>query len=692
MTRLATFEKLLEPASIGSVKTRNRIIKTAQGTHYSNDNHFHMNQRTLAFYEALARGGVGLIIVESPSVDHPAGGDRHRLDDDKYIDGYRELTKVIHKHGCPTFLQLYHNGPMGRPGSQYLVAASPVMLKSDTDMHNQMPRELTMPEIEELVDKFASAAVRAQKAGFDGVEINAGSSHLLHNFISPFWNRRQDVYGGSVENRARFLIQIIQETKSRLGDSFPVTVIINGIEIGQAAGIDNNKCLTAEDSRRTAKLIEKAGVNAIHVRHEWLGAHQIGWLPDLCFYPEPPVPLKSFPKEYNSRQRGAGANVYLAAGMKKTVSIPVITVGRIDPFLGERILEENKADFIGMTRPLCADPELPNKIAAGRLADVRPCTHCNTCTGSYDHTVARRCRINASMGTEHTLIEKTSKPKKVVVIGGGPAGLEAARIAALRGHEVILCEKSTRLGGLLPLASVVKGVEIEDLPAVVNYFERQLHGLGVQIRLGTEATPSAIEEIRPDVVLLATGGIPTEPDIPGIKGRNVVSNAALHRKLKFYLRFLKPGTLRRLTKFWMPVGQRVVILGGTLHGCELAEFLVKRGRKVTVVETSETLTDGMPILMRPYLLSWLRKKGVTMITDAKYEEITDKGLTIVTKEGDKQSISADTFIPALPLTQNLQLLDRLRGFVSDIYAIGDCQNPGLIADAIADGWRIANSI
>lgn len=331
MSRLARFEKLLEPAYIGSVRTRNRIIKTAAGTHYSNDDHFHMHQRTLEFYEALARGGVGLLIVESPSVDYPAGGTRHRLDDDKYIDGFRELTKVIHKHGCPTFLQFYHNGPMGLPGQQNLVAASPVMLKADTDLHNQMPRELTIPEIEELVDKFASAAVRAQKAGFDGVEINAGSSHLLNSFISPFWNRRQDVYGGSVGNRARFLVQIIQETKRRLGDSFPVTALISGIEIGQAVGIDNNKCLTAEDSRRTAKLIQEAGANAIHVRNEWLGAHQAGWLPELLFYPEPPVPLKSFPKEYNWRQRGAGANVYLTAAMKKTVSIPVIIVGRIDP-------------------------------------------------------------------------------------------------------------------------------------------------------------------------------------------------------------------------------------------------------------------------------------------------------------------------------------------------------------------------
>ena len=184
MSRIERFEKLLEPAYIGSVKTRNRIIKTAAGTHYSNDNHFHMNPRTLEFYEALARGGVGLLIVESPTIDYPAAGDRHRLDDDKHIDGFRELTKVIHKHGCPTLLQFYHNGP----GSHVPLAASPVMLKSDTDMHNQMPRELTIPEIEELVNKFASAAVRAEKAGFDGIEINAGSSHLLHNFISPFWN------------------------------------------------------------------------------------------------------------------------------------------------------------------------------------------------------------------------------------------------------------------------------------------------------------------------------------------------------------------------------------------------------------------------------------------------------------------------------------------------------------------------
>jgi 2,4-dienoyl-CoA reductase (NADPH2) len=692
MSESKRFEKLLEPGYIGPVKTRNRIIKTAAGTHWSNQEHFHMNPKTLGFYEAVARGGVGLIIVESPSIDYPAAGERHRLDDDKYIDSYRELTEVIHKHGCPTFLQFYHNGPMGQPGSPYVVCSSPVVVESELDLHNQPPRELTITEIEEIVDKFASAAVRAQKAGFDGIEINAGSSHLLHNFISPFWNRRQDAYGGSVENRARFLLQIIREIKKRLGNDFPVGTIINGIEIGQGVGIDDSKCLTQEDSQRTAKLIQEAGANVIHVRNEWIGDHMAGWLPELRFYPEPPIPLESFPKVYDWSKKGAGVNRYLAAAMKKVVSMPVLTVGKIDPELAEEMLEQNQADFIGMTRPLCADPELPNKIATGRSAYVAPCTRCNTCAGPYEPPHIRHCRINASWGREQYLIEKAAKPKKVVVVGGGPGGLEAARVAALRGHQVTLFEKSSKLGGLLLLASVVKGIEIEDLPSMVRYFQNELTRLGVEIRLGKEVTPSAIEEMKPDVVILAAGGVLTEPDIPGIKGRKVVSNASLHRMLKFYLKFLSPETMNRLTKFWMPIGKKVVILGGTLHGCELAEFLIKRGRTVTIVETSENLAEGMPERVKPYLLAWLRKKGTTMITGAKYEGITDKGLTIVTKEGNRQSIDADTFIPALPLKQNTGLLEGLRGKVKDIHSIGDCQNPGLIIDAIAEGWRVANAI
>ena len=272
------------------------------------------------------------------------------------------------------------------------------------------------------------------------------------------------------------------------------------------------------------------------------------------------------------------------------VSIPVITVGRLDPELGEKALREGKADFIAMNRRLYADPEFPNKLAAGRFDDIAPCTSCTQCK---DEDAPRRCRINAAIGTEGPyVVEPAQRKKKVVVVGGGPAGMEAARIAAARGHEVILFEKSPRLGGLLPVAAMVKGLEVEDLPAIIRYLKGQITKLGVKVRLGKEATPALIEEIKPDVLILAAGGVAQPPEIPGIHGRNVVSNAELHRMLKFFLRFLGSATLRRLTRIWMPLGKKVVIIGGGIQGCELAEFLIKRGRKVTIVDSADALEKG----------------------------------------------------------------------------------------------------
>jgi len=696
------FEKLLEPYHIGPVKTRNRIIKTGASMMYWHEDELHMNERTKSYYEAIARGGVGLLIVESTTIDYPLGvrwRTRYRMDDDKFIQGMSELTQVIHRHGCPTFMQMWHDGPWQNPLFPNLppvydgppIGASPVNLNVEGDFHRDVPRVLTIPEIEEIVNKFASAAVRAQKAGFDGVDINAGSSHLMHNFLSPFWNRRQDAYGGSTENRARFLVQIIREMKKRAGKDFPVSIIINGIELGQAIGIKDSECLTAEESRKIAQILQEAGADAIQVRNHWLGYHVGGFLPDYLFFPEPPVPLKSFPKEYYWKKRGAEANILLAAAMKKVLSIPVIIVGKLDPELGEKILREGKADFIAMTRRLQADPELPNKVAAGRLEDIAPCTACGTCLDQHIQ-LARRCRINAAMGTESYTIDKAEKRKKVVVIGGGPAGMEAARVAALRGHEVILYEKASKLGGLLPLAALVKGLEIEDLPAMVRYLKTQIKKLGVKTELGKEADISVIEEIKPDVVILAAGGIPTVPEITGINKRNVISTPALHRMLKFYLRFLGPGTLRWLTRFWLPIGKRVVIIGGGIHGCEVAEFLVKRGRKVTIVETAEAIGEGMLDFRLGLTLDWFNRKGVTIMPGVKYVEITDKGLIIITKGGDRQTIEADSIVPAMPLKSNIELLKSLEGKVPEVYAIGDCKEPRLIVDAIADGWRIARAI
>jgi 2,4-dienoyl-CoA reductase (NADPH2) len=691
----ARFDKLLEPYYIGQVKTRNRMIKTGAGSCYWHEDELHMSETTKAFYEALARGGVGLLVVESPNIDYPLGtrmSRRFRMDDDKYIKGLSELTQVIHKHGCPTFVQIYHAGPWQTAPDYPLqpIAASPVSINSELDMHNDVPRELTISEIEELVDKFASAAVRAQKAGFDGVELNAGSSHLLANFISRFWNKRQDAYGGSLENRARFSVEIIREIKKRLGQDFPVSVIINGIEIAKRIGYGEGECLNTEESQGLARILQEAGANAIEVRSHWFGSHVGAFIPDTLFYPEPPVPLKSFPKEYDWRRRGAGANVPLAAIIKKAVSIPVITVGRLDPELGEKILRQGKADFIGMTRRLLADPELPNKVASGRLDDIAPCTACGGCLSP---DLPSRCRVNAALGTEQQyIIKQAERKKKVVVVGGGPAGMEAARVAALRGHQVILYERVAKLGGLLPIAAVVKGLEIEDLPVLVRYLKGQITKLGVKIRLGKEVNLPVIEEIKPDVIILATGGILTLPEIPGINGRNVVSSSNLHHTLRFYLRFLGPRLLRWLTKFWMPLGKRVVIIGGAIHGCELAEFLVKRGRKVTIVDTAGQLGDGMPEHLKAGLLLWFHKRGVTMMTEVRYEGITDKGLTVVTKEGKRQTIEADSIVPAISLTPNTELLKGLEGKVPEIYAVGDCSEPRLIIDAIADASRIAHTI
>ncbi len=687
----AKFDKLLEPYYIGQVKTRNRIVKTAAGTRYNHIEDLHLSGTAKAFYEALARGGAGLLMVESPAIDFPLGLTtvrRFRLDDDKYIPLLSELAQVIHKHGCPTFLQLYHSGPWH--GTQLFglqpIAASAIDMSSELDRTKDVTRALAIPEIEELVAKFASAAERARKAGFDGVEVNAGSSHLIASFLSPFLNKRRDAYGcQNLESRVRFLLEIIRETKKRAGQDFPVMVIINGVEVG---GDDDR---AYEEGQELARMLEEAGADALHVRFYWLGLDLASMHPESLFYPEPLIPLKSFPRELDWSHKGAGASVPVAAAIKKAVSIPVMAVGRLDPELGEVALRQGKADFIGFCRRLMADPELPNKLASGRLDDIRPCLACKECMRAYDQAV--RCRVNAALGTEREYdVKQTAKKKRVLIVGGGPAGMEAARVAALRGHEVMLYEKEHKLGGLLPLAALVKGTEIEDLPALVRYLKHQITRLGVKIMPGKEVNLSVIEEIKPDAVILATGGMPALPDIPGISGQNVVSGAELHRSLKKYFRFLGPRLLRRLTRFWMPLGKSVVIIGGAIQGCELAEFLVRRGRRVTIVDTAEEMGEGLVDNTKRRLLWWLSKKGVAMMTGVRYEEITDKGLTIITRDGERQTIAADTIVTSVPLVPNNELLKSLEGKVPEVHAIGDCKEPRLILDAIADGSRIAHAI
>jgi 2,4-dienoyl-CoA reductase (NADPH2) len=646
------------------------------------------------FYGSLAKGGVGLIIVENCTVEWPRG--THfiktglRFHNDQCISSHHKLTEVVHKYNCPVFIQFMHAGPwlakQEGAGLQERIAVS-ALSKEELPSDAWVPsKELSIKEIEELIDTFAKAAVRAQKAGYDGIEINGSYYHLINGFLSRFWNRRQDAYGcESLENRTRFYCEIIREVKKRCGKYYPVATNINAVEYGLKNGI------TLEESKGFAPLLQNAGADLIQVRVTGYGEYGSLLLPEHLLYPEIPKNLKV--DEMDLGRKGKGILVPFATAIKQGVSVPVCAAGRLDPELGEELLRQGRLDFIGMTRRLIADPELPNKVAAGRLEDIAPCAGCGYCSASRQGDNPLKCRMNAAVGKEKEYeIKPAEKKKRVLISGGGPAGMEAARIAALRGHEVILCEKEHNLGGSMTLAALVKDFESESILDMVRYFKTQLAKLNVTVYLKKGVDLSTIKEIKPEVVILATGGVSAILQVPGINHRKVVNSDKLHRTIKKTLRFFGPKTLEHLTKWWMPIGKRVVIIGGATQGCQLAEFLVKRGRKVAIVEMDENLGEGLPYDIPFRLFRWLNEKGVKMLAGVRYDEITDQGLVITTKDGQKQTLQADTIIISIPLLPNDSLLRTLEGKVAEIYQIGDCREFGLMHDAIADGSHIAHSI
>lgn len=692
MTEQRKFEKLLSPFQIKGVKLQNRMIKAPQAMLYA-DKEGYITEKVIGFYESLARGGVGMIVIGALTpVSTPFGLDFISCWDDKYLPGLTDLVQTIHKFGPPVFGQIDHLGPgaMAKNTGIQPLSSSSLSAEELPSPIFAPPRGVTLDEIKEIVDKHAEASERAKRAGFDGVEVHACHCYFLASFLSRIWNKRDDQYGcQTLENRARIVVEIIQAIKNRLGQDYPVGVRINGEEWGA------ENALTSEESQGIAKLLEKAGADYLHVAGYGYGPRPWRFVPDQWLYPEPTKDMKPFVK------RHAETRVFIpaAAAIKKVVSVPVIGVGNLGPELGERLLEEGKIDLVALGRLLWADPELPRKVAEGRLEDIAPCTHCATCQSYATKEVPyRRCRINAAMGYEKDLApynwKVPEKKKKVLVVGGGPGGIEAARVAALRGHDVTLYEKEPGLGGLVPLAAMVKGLDIEDLPAMVRYLSTQITKAGVKVVLGRKVDSALLEQFKPDAVVLAVGGRLTVPDIPGIKGQNVVSSADLHRKVKKPLRLFGPKLLRRLTGLYLPVGERVVILGGLMEGCETAEFLVKRGRKVTIVEESDQLGKRISQGYIERLLPWLQDKGVHSYTCARYEEVTDKGLTITTKEGNKLTIEADTVLVVRSPEPNTELYDAVKEKVPEVYLVGPARgaDTSLIADAVADGRRAGCAI
>ncbi|MFC2016303.1 FAD-dependent oxidoreductase [Chloroflexota bacterium] len=635
---------LCQPLQIGQMNLKNSIVMPPMVVQYAT-NEGYVTKRTQQYYEARAMGGVALVIVEATYV-HPEGQIIPKelgISDDKFIPGLSELAQAIHKHGARAAIQLVHGGRIAIPTPDGVAPVGPSAIPA---AGRGMPRELTNDEIAEIINYFTLAALRAKKAGFDGVEIHGAHGYLIAQFISQPSNRRNDAYGGSLPNRARLLTEVIEAVKEATGPDYPVWCRINGKEFDLETGV------TLEEAKEVAYMAEEAGAVAINVSA---------------------IGSKS-PVNLNAATFTPAVLADLAAGVKGKVTVPVIAVGKMTPEAGERILAEGKADLIAFGRALFADPELPNKVCGNHLEDIRPCILCLRCRDDLvDNTVVGvSCSVNAAMGKEGAhQIAPTEKPKKVLIVGGGPAGMEAARVAALRGHHVSLWEKKERLGGQLVVAAAAP--HKDRIGSLTSYFTIQLEKFEVEVELGHEATAEMVMAFGPEVLVLATGARPVVPEIPGLKMSDTVDAVTvLEGKVE--------------------VGTRVVIIGGELVACEVAEYLVQKGRKVTLMRRGPEVAQKVGPNIRTPLLSRLKEKGVTMLTDVTYHQATAKGLVVTTKDGERRSIEADTIVLAAGAVPNQRLYQEIKDKVPTVHLVGDCVSPRTILDAITEGHQTGLTI
>ena len=631
-------DTIFSPIRIGTVEIPNRLVVPAMVMNYCNPAGT-ATERYIAYHEAKARGGWGLIITEDHAVD-PKGRAFPNIPglwNDSQIEGHAELTRRIHDIGGTIFAQIYHCGRRTRTlliGSQP-VAPSPV----PCPLVQEIPHELTTVEIKEIVEKFGVSALRAKRAGFDGIEVHGAHGYLIAQFMSPYSNKRVDEYGGSLMNRLRFPLEIMANIRLKVGRDFPVMFRISGDELVPGGR-------TIEDTKAIAMVLEEAGIDAIHVS---AGTDGSGYAS------VPPAAV------------GHGWITGYAQEVRKVVDIPVVTVGRItDPLLAEAIIAGGKADLVAMGRASLADPDLPNKAATGKCEDINFCIGCmQGCLGMISLYQPATCLVNPTLGREEEMrIHPAKAKKRVFIAGAGPAGMEAAMVAAKRGHEVHLFEKGDRVGGQYYLAAIppAKG----EIAAFIVWLRKQLADTRVSIHLGTELTEEIVSREKPDVVVIATGSAFAPLNVPGLKGHPVTAHDVLE------------GTV--------DAGQRVAVIGGGMIGAETANHLAHHGKRVTIVEMLPAVAQEEQAYVLLFLLKELAEKNVTIYVNATVTAVSDDAL-VIERDGKQETIGPfDTVVSAVGLQPRNELQSKLEGKVDRLLTIGDAAGVRKALDAIAEGY------